>query len=250
MSAELLSRLRESVEELFAAEGDTAGSEFRQEPGCRRLANLVDKGEVFREIIALPEILAHVREVLGLDFKLSSLNARSANPRSGVRQPLHADMGAVADERGYWVCNSVWLLDDFTENNGALRMVPGSHQRRKLPQDALEDPLAPHPGEMLLTAPAGTVAVMNAHMWHGALENRTDRHRRAVHAFYARSDKPQQQYQKRLLRPSVQAALSPELRAILALDDGLNDRVSAAPAQRSGFLKSPEAKSEEGRGEA
>ena len=49
-----------------------------------------------------------------------------------------------------------------------------------------------------------------------------------MHAFYCRRDKPQQQYQKRLLRPEVQAALSPELRDLLALDDPLNDELSAS----------------------
>src|SRR5688572_22242743 len=65
MSAALLARLRQRVEELFAEEGDAAGSEFKKEPGCRRLANLVDKGEVFREVIAEPRILPFVRHVLG-----------------------------------------------------------------------------------------------------------------------------------------------------------------------------------------
>jgi hypothetical protein len=51
--------------------------------------------------------------------------------------------------------------------------------------------------------------------------------RRAMHAFYCRSDKPQQQYQKELLTPEVQDGLSPELREMLALDDLLNDAVSA-----------------------
>jgi hypothetical protein len=80
MSADLLRRLCERVEELFAEEGDAAGVEFKQEPGCRRLANLVDKGEVFREVIADPHVLELVRRVLGPAIKLSSLNARSANP--------------------------------------------------------------------------------------------------------------------------------------------------------------------------
>src|SRR5262245_36321167 len=44
MTVELLAGLRQRVEQLFAEEGDQAGSEFKQEPGCRRLANLVDKG--------------------------------------------------------------------------------------------------------------------------------------------------------------------------------------------------------------
>jgi ectoine hydroxylase-related dioxygenase (phytanoyl-CoA dioxygenase family) len=232
-----LALLTASVEAQFEAEGDSAGAEFKQEPGCRRLANLLNKGEVFQRVVAADPILERVGWVLGPRFKLSSLNARSANPQSGVRQPLHADMGAVADEFGYWVCNCVWLLDDFTPTNGALRVIPGSHHHGKLPEVALEDPLAPHPEEVLLTAKRGTVIILNAHLWHGGTENATDEHRRAVHAFYARHDKPQQQHQKKLISPEVQRTLSPRLRKILALDDPQNDTVSSAPHKRSGFLR-------------
>lgn len=237
MTLELLTRLRDRVEQLLAEEGNAAGSEFKQEPGCRRLANLADKGEVFRQILAMPRVLAYVRHVLGPAVKLSSLNARSVNPHGSGAQPLHADMAAVADEKGYWVCNTVWMLDDYTPDNGALRVVPGSHRWRKLPQHELADPLADHPGQVLVTGTAGTVVVLNAHAWHAGMANRTDRPRTAVHVFYCRRDRPQQQYQKRLLRPEVQAALSPELRDLLALDDPLNDQLSAEVAVRSGFLK-------------
>ena len=237
MTSELRAALLRRVEQLFEEEGDRAGSEFRQEPGCRRLANLVDNGDIFCRIIVRPEVLDAVGYVLGEEFKLSSLNARSSNPRSNSRQPFHADMAAVADEHGYWVCNTVWMLDDFTAENGAIRLIPGSHRWRRLPEEVLEDPLAPDSREVLLTGKAGTVAVMNAHLWHGATDNRTDRPRRAVHAFYARRDKPQQQYQKQLLRPEVQASLDPKLRDILALDDPLNDELSARVTRRSGFLK-------------
>ena len=58
-----------------------------------------------------------------------------------------------------------------------------------------------------------------------------------MHAFFCRRDKPQQQYQKGLLRPEVQAALTPDVRSILALDDPLNDEMSATVTVRSGFLK-------------
>jgi ectoine hydroxylase-related dioxygenase (phytanoyl-CoA dioxygenase family) len=237
IDAELLAGLRRRVEELFTAEGDRAGAEFKQEPGCRRLANLVDKGEVFRALVARPRLLEYVRHVLGPDIKLSSLNARSVYPHGAGAQPLHADMGAVADDRGYWVCNTVWMLDDFTADNGALRVVPGSHRWRRLPQQELADPLADHPGQVLITGRAGAVAVLNAHVWHAGTANRTGRPRTAVHAFYCRRDKPQQQYQKALLRSEVQEALPPALRHLLALDDPLNDRLSASVAVRSGFLK-------------
>jgi len=96
MSESYLAEVRRRVEELFAAEGAAAGSEFKQEPGARRLANLVNKGRVFEEAIVTPRVLDCMEHVLGPEFKLSSLNVRSADPGSGSGQPLHADSGAVA----------------------------------------------------------------------------------------------------------------------------------------------------------
>jgi Phytanoyl-CoA dioxygenase (PhyH) len=170
---EMLPALRRRIDEVFAEEGGGAGSEFKQEPGCRRLANLVDKGAIFQQVFAHPRLLAYIRHVLGDRFKLSSLNVRSVNPLWAESQPLHADMAAVADDKGYWVCNAVWMIDDITAENGAIRAIPGSHRLRKLPGEALSDLNAPHPDEVLITGKAGTVAVMNAHMWHGGLGNHT-----------------------------------------------------------------------------
>lgn len=237
LDATTLQQVRDRVEELYETEGENAGAEFRLEPGARRLANLVDKGEIFERLIANEIILNLVRQVLGDNFKLSSFNARSANPHSSDAQPLHCDAGAVPDDTGFWVCNTIWLLDDFTPENGATRVIPGSQNWRQLPQDELADPVATHPQEVLVLGPAGSVVVMNTHAWHGGTANRTNRHRRALHAFYCRSDKPQQQYQKQLLRPETQTHLSPQLRALLALDDPANDELSAAGQKASGFLK-------------
>jgi ectoine hydroxylase-related dioxygenase (phytanoyl-CoA dioxygenase family) len=93
-----------------------------------------------------------------------------------------------------------------------------------------------HPAEKLVTAPAGSVVVTNAPVWHGGFANRTDSHRTALHAFYRRRDKPQQQYQKPLLRPEVQASLSPDLRHLPALDDPLNAELAKSDVARSRFL--------------
>jgi ectoine hydroxylase-related dioxygenase (phytanoyl-CoA dioxygenase family) len=147
---------------------------------------------------------------------------------------LHVDAGAVADESGYWVCNTIWMLDDFTAENGATRMIPRSHAWRRLPDPGVTDSV---PGEELVTGNAGTVVVMNTHMWLGGTANRTDRCRRALHGFYTRNDKPQQQYQKALLRPETVAALTPLQRRVLALDDAENDRLSSETTRMSGFLK-------------
>jgi ectoine hydroxylase-related dioxygenase (phytanoyl-CoA dioxygenase family) len=237
MGEPMLATMRARVDQLLKEEGDAAGSEFKTEENARRLANLIDKGEVFREAIERQEMLALVESVLGENFKLSSLNMRSANPQSSSVQPFHIDMGLLPDEKGYAVCNCVWMLDDFTLENGALRVIPGSHQWHKKPQEELADPYAPHPQELLVTGRAGTVVVMNAHAWHGGTANRTDKERRALHSFFCRHDIPQQQYQKRLLRPETQSAVSGKLRKILALDDPLNDELSSVGSGQSGFMK-------------
>ena len=236
-AVELLAELRSRIHAILDEEGERAGHEFKTEEHAHRLANLVDKGEVFRRAILLADMLAYVRQVLGADMKLSSLNARSADPMSEAGQPLHVDMGGVPDERGYWVCNTVWMLDDFTPDNGATRVIPGSHKWGTRPQDVLADPLATHPDEVLLLGKAGSIAVMNSHLWHGGTANRTTAPRLAMHAFYCRRDKPQQQYQKALLRPETQANLTADERRILALDDALNDELSANVTVRSGFMK-------------
>jgi ectoine hydroxylase-related dioxygenase (phytanoyl-CoA dioxygenase family) len=225
------------LEEIYSREGQAAGSEFKQEAGCRRLANLVNKGERFAELIVDLRVLPLIRHVLQDSVKLSSLNARSAESGISISQPLHADMAAVRDDIGNWVCNVVWMLDDFTLDNGTLRIVPGSHRWGRLPQESLADPTATHPDEVNITAKRGSVLVMNAHTWHGGTANKTEHPRRAIHAFYCRRDKPQQQYQKKLLDKVVQQRLSVEQRDMTALDDSENDRLSSAVAVRSGFLK-------------
>src|SRR6185437_3238190 len=149
----MLEETRNKVEELYQREGENAGAEFRKEPEARRLANLVDKGDIFERLVAMPRILELVRHVLGPKFKLSSFNARSANPHSKDAQPLHVDAGALPDAGGFWVCNTIWLLDDFTPRNGATRVIPGSQNWGKPPQDVMGDPAQPHPEEVLLLAP-------------------------------------------------------------------------------------------------
>jgi ectoine hydroxylase-related dioxygenase (phytanoyl-CoA dioxygenase family) len=90
---------------------------------------------------------------------------------------------------------------------------------------------------VLLTGAAGAVVVLNAHAWHVGRANRTARPRTAMHAFSCRRDKPQQQHQRRLLRPETQKVLSAPLRELLAPDDHEDDRLSSEVTVRSGFLQ-------------
>ncbi len=213
LSAEHVEQVRIRLAELLAAEGDQAGIEVHQEAGADRLADLVNKGPMFEPCFTDPRVLACINHVLG-DFRLSSLNSRAALPGQG-HQVLHADFGGPVPPAGYQVCNSIWLLDDFTAENGATRVVPGSHRFGVSARDALPDPSASHPDEVQLIAPAGTVVIFNSHLWHGGTRNRSDRPRRALHSYFTRRANGQQLDQKKYVRPETLARLSPAARFIL-----------------------------------
>ncbi len=71
-----LEQLRDRVEALWEAEGPGTGYEVHLEEGTLRLADLVNKGEAFDRVYTEPRLLQAVYQVIGRDFKLSSLNAR------------------------------------------------------------------------------------------------------------------------------------------------------------------------------
>ena len=215
-------RINARLDELRQSEGERAGAELAEsryirhpkEEGADRLADLVNKGPVFDVCYTHPRVLAAIEAVLGPDYKLSSLNYRAAKPGKGL-QKLHVDYRNAVAEDGYKVCNSIWLLDDFTERNGATRIVPGTHRSQELPDAALADPEAPHPEEILILAPAGSVVVFNSHVWHGGTTNRTDRDRRSIHSYFCTKDQPQQIDQRRYITPATRKRIGARGRTIL-----------------------------------
>jgi ectoine hydroxylase-related dioxygenase (phytanoyl-CoA dioxygenase family) len=211
-----LMAMRSRLAGLLAAEGERAGLEVHQEAGTDRLSDLVNKDPVFDVCFTDPRLLACVAHVLG-EFKLSSLNFRAALPGQGL-QALHMEGRPVTDPAGYEVCNSIWLLDDFTADNGATRVVPGSHRAGKKPGDVMPDVHAPHPAEALLLAPAGTVVVFNSHLWHGGTLNRSLGPRRALHSYFTRRGNTQQLDQQKYVRPETLRRLSPAARFILDVE--------------------------------
>ena len=210
------------IDELLRSEGDNAGSELFEskyirhpkEEGADRLADLVNKGTIFDIFYTYDRVLSGIAAVLGYQFKLSSLNYRAAKPGQG-HQKLHIDYkNAVAGE-GYKVCNSIWLLDDFTENNGATRIVPGTHKLDRLPDDEMDDPNLPHPNEILIKAPAGSVFIFNSHVWHGGTTNQTTKYRRSIHSYFCAIDQPQQLNQKNYITEETRNRIDQRAKQIL-----------------------------------
>ena len=217
-------RINNRINALMDAEGDNAGSELLDSPyirhpkeaGADRLADLVNKGEEFDIFYTHPRVLAGMAHVLGQSIKLSSLNYRAAKPGMGL-QKLHVDWHEAVAPGQYKVCNSIWLLDAFSKENGATRIVPGTHLSGTLPQDILQDPEASHPDEVIIHAPAGSVFIFNSHTWHGGTTNNTTKSRRSIHSYFCRSDQPQQVDQSRYIQQETLNRLSPAATEILGL---------------------------------
>jgi ectoine hydroxylase-related dioxygenase (phytanoyl-CoA dioxygenase family) len=133
---------------------------------------------VFDGVHAHPRILAAVYQVLRRPFQACGVTARAPAPGQGL-QGLHTDFPRAPSEP-FHVVTALWLLDDFTPDNGATRVVPGTHRMAKALPKAMQQPQSRHPDQKLVLAEAGSVLVFNGHLWHGGTRNESNRPRRAL----------------------------------------------------------------------
>jgi ectoine hydroxylase-related dioxygenase (phytanoyl-CoA dioxygenase family) len=135
----------------------------------------------------------------------------------------------------------------MTEDNGPTRVVPGSHkwvplnvpdinmaevkevvvtpaERAIMPKD----PKAPYPGEVKLTGPAGSVAVINGSIWHGGTRNESGASRRVLHLAIGRRDIPQQLIERDHLTPELHKRATPPMRYLLDIE-GAEPKVFGYP---------------------
>ena len=178
----------------------------------QRIFMLLNCSDVFFDLIDQPLALELATGLLGPDFLLSSITANIATP-SNKPQQLHADQGYLPEP---WLraeaANFVWALDDFTETNGATRVVPGSHKSGIAPtqKEVQTEPII---------APSGSLICLDGRVWHGTGENTTSNElRRAIFAYYCRPYIRQQENFSRSLKADLRATLSSQQRQLLGFD--------------------------------
>jgi ectoine hydroxylase-related dioxygenase (phytanoyl-CoA dioxygenase family) len=180
--------------------------------GNQRVFNLVNKGPEFLSLIDHPLALSIVERWIGSHALLSSLTANVALPRN-KSQPLHSDQGHLPEP---WLrceaINLVWVLDEFTEENGATRVVPGSHRIGVRPPP---DPLPTIPVE----AKPGSIVSLDGRIWHASGQNMSHRTvRRALFAFYCRPYLRPQENFARSLDLATRCRLTRQRRTLLGFD--------------------------------
>lgn len=138
-------------------------------------------GDAFMALTDHPVVLPVVEKVLGEDIVLGSMNARIVRP-GDPDQGLHSDIPAIHRRiiGAPVMLQVVWMVDGFTIEKGATRIVPGSHRHPEAyPPEGFDIPYALQP-----EAPAGSVLIFNGQCWHGGGANRSTERRRAIFGHY------------------------------------------------------------------
>jgi hypothetical protein len=204
--------LRARLIEQAQAEAKIARAIYDGGPGTpnQRVFNLINKGQVFRDLTLHPLIDDVMTHLLGSEFILSSLTANIAG-FGGEAMVLHRDQGYIAFHTPVpVVANIAWMLDDVSEANGGTRVLPGSH----LLPEPLSDPL-----DMSRTVaaegPAGTALVFDGRLYHGTGRNTTHSKRHLVLSYFCRFFIRQQENMFLSLDPAVESSLSERLKVRL-----------------------------------
>lgn len=175
-----------------------------------RIYNLLAFGELYERIPVHESVLPIVERVLDPGCLISSLSSIDILPGE-VAQPIHADDQLIPIPKPHppTVCNSMWALTDFTEENGATRLVPGSHLWD-------HDPEYGKPYESIAAEmPRGSVLVWHGSLWHGGGANRTDERRIGVAMNYCAGYIRQQENQQLGLDRETVRRFSPRLRQLV-----------------------------------
>ena len=163
-----------------------------------RVYNLLVHGETFQKIPVHPNVLPVVEGVLDRGLLISSLSSIAIGPDEQA-QPIHADDQLIPLTRPHIpiICNTMWAITDFTEENGATRLVPGSH-RRDEPPNPLE-----HYETIAAEMPKGSVLVWVGSLWHGGGANHSNQRRVGIAMNYCAGYIRQQENQQLGVPPSL-----------------------------------------------
>ncbi len=194
-----------------------------------RIYNLLAHGAPFAEVPIHASVLPIVEAVLDPQCLISSLSSIAIDPGE-TAQPIHADDQVIPLEKPHApiVCNSMWALTDFTEANGATRLVPGSHLKDNPEYGGAYDTIA---AEM----PRGSVLLWDGALWHGGGANRTDVRRTGIAMNYCAGFIRQQENQQLGLDPTLVRGFPPRLQELVGYGvyRGLIGHIDkTSPAQR------------------
>ena len=205
----LCDELRADLDRLEAGLGIGPGTNGFEGYATHRVYNLLAHGAIYAQVPTWPEVLPIVDGVLGPGCLVSSLSSIAIGPGERA-QPIHADDQVIPLTKPHvaTVCNSMWALTDFTEENGATRIIPGTHLLDHSPE------YGTHYDSIPAEMEKGSVLVWHGSLWHGGGENRTGERRYGIAMNYCAGWVRQQENQQLGVPLGTIASFPPRLREL------------------------------------
>ncbi|XHF33600.1 phytanoyl-CoA dioxygenase family protein [Pseudomonas chlororaphis] len=133
----------------------------------------LDTDPTVQAVCRLPQLLTVVGELIGERFFLSQVEGREPLAGGGHQQ-LHRDLSA---QRPGDTVNALVYLDNYGPENGATRIVPGSHRpaQNKPPFDFTDESRS-----VQLAGNAGDILIFDADLIHAGSLNASGARRRTL----------------------------------------------------------------------
>ena len=172
--AGLADRICQVLADIEKADGIVPAKNLFEGHSTVRIYNLLARHAIFQKVAVNENVLPIVEGVLDAGCLISSLSSIAIAPGE-TPQPIHADDQVIALARPHkpLVCNSMWALTDFTEENGATRLVPNSHKLDHFPEFGPDI----HYDSIAAEMKRGSILIWNGSLWHGGGENTTQERR-------------------------------------------------------------------------
>ena len=220
-----LKKLNEVIKNLIKKEGNDGGWEGKEqyykkdkpfESGATRLGNLIEKDSLFKKIITIPEILLLAHEVIKDDFKISGLNFRNPKKNMG-EQSYHIDiLPRLKESDKYTGIVCAIFLDDSKIENGATRLIPGTHKILGWPDEHI-DTKKLHKKEIRATLRAGSILIFNLNLWHAGAKNISGEDRKVIFLQIKNRKEPQLLNYKKYLSKKTKKELNQFEKYLLAV---------------------------------
>jgi ectoine hydroxylase-related dioxygenase (phytanoyl-CoA dioxygenase family) len=175
-----------------------------------RVYNLLALGELYQQVPVHPVVLPLMHHLLGAGCLVSSLSSITIHPGE-IAQPIHADDQVIPIPKPHApvTANSMWAITDFTESNGATRIIPGTHTADHSPV------YGQHYDSVCAEMPRGSILVWNGGLWHGGGANRTNESRRGLAMNYCAGFIRQQENQQLGIPLHTVRTFAPELQELV-----------------------------------
>ncbi len=177
----------------------------------QRVYSLAGKGEVFLRLAEHPRVLALLDAKLLKNFLLSTLQSIRLHPGEDA-QAWHTDDAFYFMPRPHALplaVSVIWAIDDFTADNGATELIPGSHRWGQEHPDQRDHEVAP------AIMKAGSALVFDGALWHRGGSNRSRKGRLAISPQYCQPWLRPQESQLLVVPPEAARACSDRMRAML-----------------------------------